>query len=144
MMSGVPLETCWAFSKLWNNKFYYKAASCWYFYWVIHDARIHEYQKSDSFLQPHPLLSVNVHCRVIRWRPIWMSFAYPCWGAILYCEQQFPGLRRRYVVWCWVAHSCRLHPVFAVRAVSIITSICDTARLKMLSLPSLTRHEKYN
>jgi len=33
-MSGVPLETCWAFNKLWNNKFYYKAASCWYFYWV--------------------------------------------------------------------------------------------------------------
>jgi len=32
MMSGVPLETCWAFNKLWNNKFYYKAASCWYFY----------------------------------------------------------------------------------------------------------------
>jgi len=29
----VPLETCWAFNKLWNNKFYYKAASCWYFYW---------------------------------------------------------------------------------------------------------------
>ena len=24
MMSGVPLETCWAFSKLWSNKFYYK------------------------------------------------------------------------------------------------------------------------
>jgi hypothetical protein len=35
MMSGMPLETCWAFNKLWNNKFYYKAASCWYFYWVI-------------------------------------------------------------------------------------------------------------
>ena len=34
MMSGVPLETCWAFNKLCNNKFYYKAASCWYFYWV--------------------------------------------------------------------------------------------------------------
>jgi len=33
-MSGVPLETCWAFKKLWNNKFYYKAASCWYFYWA--------------------------------------------------------------------------------------------------------------
>jgi len=32
-MSGVPLETCWAFKKLRNNKFYYKAASCWYFYW---------------------------------------------------------------------------------------------------------------
>jgi hypothetical protein len=24
MMSGVPVETCWAFNKLWNNKFYYK------------------------------------------------------------------------------------------------------------------------
>jgi len=24
MMSGVPLETCCAFNKLWNNKFYYK------------------------------------------------------------------------------------------------------------------------
>jgi len=23
-MSGVPLEICWAFNKLWNNKFYYK------------------------------------------------------------------------------------------------------------------------
>jgi hypothetical protein len=32
MMSGVPLETCWVFNKLWNYKFYYKAASCWYFY----------------------------------------------------------------------------------------------------------------
>jgi len=28
MMSGVPLKTCWAFNKRWNNKFYYKVASC--------------------------------------------------------------------------------------------------------------------
>jgi hypothetical protein len=28
MMSGVPLETCCDFGKLWNNKFYYKVASC--------------------------------------------------------------------------------------------------------------------
>jgi hypothetical protein len=34
MMSGVPLETCRAFKKLWNNKFYYIVASCWYFYWA--------------------------------------------------------------------------------------------------------------
>jgi hypothetical protein len=34
-MSDVPLETCWDFNKLWNNKCYYKAASCWYFYWVF-------------------------------------------------------------------------------------------------------------
>jgi hypothetical protein len=44
MMIGVLLETYWAFKKFWNNKFYYKTASCWYFYWVIYDARIHEYQ----------------------------------------------------------------------------------------------------
>jgi hypothetical protein len=31
MMSGVPLETCWAFNDRWNNKFYYKVASCWLF-----------------------------------------------------------------------------------------------------------------
>jgi len=35
MMCDVPLETCWAFKKLWNIKFYYKAASCWYFYWDV-------------------------------------------------------------------------------------------------------------
>jgi hypothetical protein len=31
MMSGVPVETCWAFNERWNNKFYYKIASCWLF-----------------------------------------------------------------------------------------------------------------
>jgi hypothetical protein len=35
MMNGVHLEKWWAFNKLWNNKFYYKAASCWYFYWIL-------------------------------------------------------------------------------------------------------------
>ena len=28
MMSGVPLETCWAVNERWNNKFCYKVASC--------------------------------------------------------------------------------------------------------------------
>ena len=31
MMSGMPLETCRAFNERWNNKFYYKVASCWLF-----------------------------------------------------------------------------------------------------------------
>ena len=31
MMSGMPLETCWAFNEWWTNKFYYKDASCWLF-----------------------------------------------------------------------------------------------------------------
>ena len=30
-MSGVPLETCWAFNERWNNKFCYKGVSCWLF-----------------------------------------------------------------------------------------------------------------
>jgi hypothetical protein len=30
-MSGMPLETCWAFNERWNNKFYYKVASWWLF-----------------------------------------------------------------------------------------------------------------
>jgi hypothetical protein len=32
MMSSVPLETYWASSERWNNKFYYKAAYCWLFF----------------------------------------------------------------------------------------------------------------
>jgi hypothetical protein len=59
MMSGMPLETCWAFKKLLNNKFYYKAASCWYFYWVIYDARIHEYQ-----------MFYNTFIVSLGWRPV--------------------------------------------------------------------------
>jgi len=31
MMSGMALETRWAFNEQWNNKFYYKVASCWLF-----------------------------------------------------------------------------------------------------------------
>jgi len=30
-MRGMPFETCWAFNERWNNKFYYKVASCWLF-----------------------------------------------------------------------------------------------------------------
>ena len=68
-MRGALLEACWAFNKLWNNKFYYKAASCWYsyFYWIIHDARIHEYQKYNQCQNPH------------WWSPI-ISYA---WGVLL-------------------------------------------------------------
>ena len=31
MISSMPLETCWAFNERWNNKFWYKVASCWLF-----------------------------------------------------------------------------------------------------------------
>jgi len=31
MMSGIPLETCWAFNERRKNKFCYKVAPCWLF-----------------------------------------------------------------------------------------------------------------
>ena len=31
MMSGMLLETCWAFNERWNNKFCYNVAYCWLF-----------------------------------------------------------------------------------------------------------------
>jgi len=37
MMGGVSPKTCWAIKKHWNNKFYYKVASCWFFLWDSQD-----------------------------------------------------------------------------------------------------------
>ena len=31
IMSDVPLKKCWAFNKLWSNKFCHKVSSCWLF-----------------------------------------------------------------------------------------------------------------
>jgi hypothetical protein len=44
MMSGVPLETYWAFNKLWGNKFFYKLHLVGISTESYYDARIHEYQ----------------------------------------------------------------------------------------------------
>jgi len=44
MMSGVPLETCRAFNKFWNDKFYYKLHLVGISTESYYDARIHEYQ----------------------------------------------------------------------------------------------------
>ena len=44
MMSGVPLETCWAFNKLWNNKFYYKLHVVGISTESYYNVRINEYQ----------------------------------------------------------------------------------------------------
>ena len=35
MMSGMPLETCWAVNERWNDKFCYKVTSCWLFLLII-------------------------------------------------------------------------------------------------------------
>jgi len=55
MMGGVSPETCWAIKKHWNNKFYYTAASFWFFPWVLYyDARIHEHQVCYMPCPSHP------------------------------------------------------------------------------------------
>ena len=54
MMCGVPLETCWAFNKLWNNKFYYKLHLVGISTESYYDARIHEYQKWMVSYRPRP------------------------------------------------------------------------------------------
>jgi hypothetical protein len=47
MMRGVPLEAFWAFNKLWNNKFYYKVASCWLF--LLTHTAMHGYMSIKCF-----------------------------------------------------------------------------------------------
>ena len=67
--------------KPWNNKFYYKAASGWYFYWVIYDARIHEGQ-SFFFCQimNHNLFKLYYkHCYVI------LCYVMLCYVVLCYC-----------------------------------------------------------
>ena len=61
MMSGLPLETCWAFNKLWNNKFYYKLHLVGISTGSYYDARIHEYQIYRQ-------LDVNRQCRTLKCR----------------------------------------------------------------------------
>jgi hypothetical protein len=58
MMSGMSLETCWAFNKFWKGKFRYKIASCWLFLLIhttmqgsmniIFNGGREEMRKSDS------------------------------------------------------------------------------------------------
>jgi hypothetical protein len=43
MMSGMPLETCWAFNERWNNKLYYRVAYCWLF--LLSHTTMHGFMK---------------------------------------------------------------------------------------------------
>jgi hypothetical protein len=66
MMTGNPLETCWAFSKVWNNKFYYKFASCWLFL-LIHTA-MHGSMNIKFSLRIFDKLNKSLH-GVLLWKP---------------------------------------------------------------------------
>jgi hypothetical protein len=64
LVSGVPLETCWAFNERWNNKFYYKVASCWLF--LLSRTTMHESMNIKYFRKPCRLwdnVEILVYCR---------------------------------------------------------------------------------
>jgi hypothetical protein len=70
MVSGVPLETCWVFSKLWNNKFYYKLHLLVF------------------------LLGQAETCCLIRW---WLKKAKTCWLINVYHKVVCEGILNVYV-----------------------------------------------
>jgi len=52
-MSDVPLETCWAFNELWNNKFRYQFASCWLLLMSQSNIKYHENPPRGRWIVPH-------------------------------------------------------------------------------------------
>jgi len=73
MMSSVPLETCWAFNKRWNNKLYYKVATCWLFLLTVHKRQVINLRNSCIYLVDlFELLRVfkvcgSVHLQSLEW-----------------------------------------------------------------------------
>ena len=52
MVNGMPLETCWAFSEFWNNKFHYKVASCWLF--LLIQSKVYYRMNESPQMDPIP------------------------------------------------------------------------------------------
>jgi hypothetical protein len=97
MMSGMPLKTCWAFNKFWNNKFYYKVASFWLFLLIhitMHESMnikykiYHLFQRTALLGPSHYLLPkrsldlgcnlpLHVLCCLFRWRLLLNNFHIP-------------------------------------------------------------------
>jgi hypothetical protein len=69
MMSGVPLETCWAFNKLWNNKFYYKLHLVGYFSWVILRCTDPRILKRECYVLLTCFISLYTTRRLKSWKP---------------------------------------------------------------------------
>jgi hypothetical protein len=80
MMSGGPLETCWAFNERRNNKFYYKVASCWLFLLRTVTNYANQVVTPEMYLNVYGIHRHFTHCRVYR-RPI---------GQI--CNKYFPSV----------------------------------------------------
>ena len=71
MMSGMPLETCWAFNKFWNNKFYCKVASCWLFLLNYNTICYKIFANSD--LKYHPFFANSD----LKYHPFFPQSVYP-------------------------------------------------------------------
>jgi hypothetical protein len=84
MMSGVPLETCWAFIERWNNKFYYKVASCWLFLL--------------SHTTMHGSMNIKINC--LSFAEFFTLHLYICWGRSV-------GLRRSRQQGSWEVYITR-------------------------------------
>jgi hypothetical protein len=97
MMSGVPLETCWAFNERWNNKFYYKVASCWLFLLENKRCSLHYL---DKYFFLSNLIAAS-HLLAIIW--MWEnrgSFSFFCWK-VSHCVQ---------IVSAYIHHSIQCVP----------------------------------
>ena len=102
MMSGMPLETWWAFNKRWNDKFYYKVASCWLF-WLIHTA-MHgsmniKYTYMPNFKCWFSLLIVAKHFYPVRFYIAWYSRYKTFYVDYLHIYQLWQKIGNR-IVWC--------------------------------------------
>jgi len=96
MMSGMPLETCWAFNERWNNKIYYKVASCWSFllsHTMMHGSMTIKFAEGSLHIRSSSLAAsvqtvvISLHvflslsCPFLLGIGCWLSYSYivPLW-----------------------------------------------------------------
>jgi hypothetical protein len=112
MMSGMQLETCCAFNERWNNKFYYKVASCWLFllsHTTMHGSMnikpelslcvfvgvLFTFNKYSEFLVS---LVICIHAPVGPWRTDFESFFWLCLQQIIFYVTLLVKYRCHFVV----------------------------------------------
>jgi hypothetical protein len=85
VMSGMPLKMCWAFSKLWNNKFYYKVASCWLF--LLNHTTMHRSMNIKSVFWLRKFEGwVNICLAEATSRYLVIETVYIPWLVLLHCS----------------------------------------------------------
>ena len=71
MMSGMPLETCWAFSERWNGKFCYRVASRWLF--LLSHTTIHGSMNIKFIALSYGTSSVGYYLQLRILKFIWLE-----------------------------------------------------------------------